>query len=67
MKTNILPVPPTGNLNATTLTVRLPDSSKILSGSLVKLHGSKSEGVVRGLTEARVLLLSVTSQVPEAV
>ena len=56
VKTNVLPVPPTGNLNATTLIVRLLDCSKILPGSPVHLHGSKSEGMVRGLTGARVHL-----------
>ena len=53
MKTNILLVPHTRNFNATTLIVRLPDSSKTLTGSLVHLHGSKLEGVDRGLTETR--------------
>ena len=43
-------------LNVTTLTARVADNSKTLTGSLVHLYGSRSRGMGRDLTGARPLL-----------
>ena len=57
MRTCVLQVRDTGRLfNVTTLTARLADNSKTLTGSLVHLYGSRSRGMGRNLTEARPLL-----------
>ena len=53
MKINILPLQHIGNLNVSTLIVRLPDSIKTLTRFPVHLHGSSSGGMDRDLTGAR--------------
>ena len=62
----LLPVLHKGNLNVSTLTVSLQDSSKILSRSPVHLHGSKLIGVDRGLTGARHPLTFSDRQSPRS-
>ena len=54
----------TGNLNLSTLTVSLPDSSKTLTGRPVDQYGSKLEGVDRDLTGARPPLTLNDQQSP---
>ena len=61
MRTSVLPAQHTGKLNATTVTVRLADSKKTLTGSLVHLQGSNLRSVNGDLTEARPYL-TATSQ-----